>query len=121
MDFERIGLIGVLVVVFLVLPWWLISNAIERRDQRRAAAAEQAAYEERAERMEQLGQDLVDRFGPLSAAELEVLWKVMLGSIAVSGSVGLRQVEGYVPLVRQLTKTAQEELMQQGIGPEDGS
>src|SRR5690554_4606677 len=100
MNFEQIGLLTVLAVVFIVLPWWLISNAIERRDQRRAAEAEQSAYEERAESFEELSQQMVDRFGPLSAAELAALWKALLGSIAVSGSVGLLQVEQYVPLVR---------------------
>lgn len=120
MNFEQIGLITVLAVVFLILPWWLISNAIERRDQRRAAEAEQAAYEERAASMERLGQDLVDRFGPLSAAELAVLWKVMLGSIAVSGSVGLLQVEQYVPLVRQMTKAAEEALAAEEGSTEEG-
>lgn len=64
MNFEQIGLLTVLAVVFIVLPWWLIGNAIERRQQRRAAAADAAAMRERAENMEQLGQDLVDRPAP---------------------------------------------------------
>ena len=109
MNFEQVGLLAVLAVVFIVLPWWLIGNAIERRDQRRASAAEEAAHAERIEHIEELGQELIDRFGPLTAGELGVLWNLILSHLAVNGGIQLFEVERYVAAARRFRQLAAAE------------
>lgn len=64
--------------------------------------------------MEQIGEQLANRFGPLSDDELGALWKVMLGEIGVSGSIGLYEVQAYVAEMRRLNKAHEAELAQAG-------
>jgi hypothetical protein len=94
---------GLLGIAFLIGgPWWLISNAIERRRARRAvalAAREAAAIDHVA-----ITDIRMDAIGPLSEAELLVLLRLTLWVTSMNGAATWQEISLQAAMARRIVR-----------------